>query len=171
MTNESRRFSPVRLGTAGRHGVTWTADYQCMLIGSYGDQYSAVVKERVVPKESPSGETKPSGKFLGGVSDDLEIVQDMIVKDPRKRLAYVLPDVPGAQRSYTHYLNKIETFLQQAFQGSDATGGTCCSVSTIPNYCIINTSKNVHACICPCLEGTPSILHAYSRLEFQHFLS
>lgn len=80
-----------------------------MVIGSYGDQYSQGVKGNVVPKEAIS---KPSGKFLGGVSDDLEIVQDMILKDPRKQLAYVLPDVPGAQRPFSHYMNKIEVFLK-----------------------------------------------------------
>lgn len=93
-----------------------TTDYQCMLIGSYGDQFTVGVKGGVVPKDSPS---KPSGKFLGGLSDDLEIVQDMIMKDPRKHLAYVLPDVPGAQRSYSHYIERIETFLK----GCQNSGG------------------------------------------------
>ena len=83
-----------------------------MLIGSYGNNYSSGIKDRVIPKESISMESKPSGKFLGGVSDDLEIIQELILKDPSKNLAYVLPDVPGAQRSKSHYLNKIETFLK-----------------------------------------------------------
>ena len=36
----------------------------------------------------------------------------MILKDPRKHLAYVLPDVPGAQRPCSHYAKKIEVFLK-----------------------------------------------------------
>ena len=84
-------------------------DSQCMLIGSYGDKYSDSIKDAVVPKMSD----KPGGKFLSGVSDDLELIQDMIRNDPRKQLTYVLPDVPGAQRSASHYLAKIEKLLTE----------------------------------------------------------
>ncbi len=84
-------------------------DYQCMLIGSYGDKYSDGIKDAVVPKQSD----KPGGKFLRGVSVDLEVVQDMIRNDPRKQLVYVLPDVPGAQRSVADYLARIEKFLRE----------------------------------------------------------
>ena len=84
-----------------------STNYQCMLIGSYGDKYST---GDVVPKKSD----KPGGKFLKGVSDDLEIIQDMIRNDPRKNLAYVLPDVPGAQRTAANYLSKIEKLLKES---------------------------------------------------------
>ena len=87
---------------------TLITEYQCMIIGSYGDQYASQIKDRVVPKES----SKPGGKFLRGVTDDLEIVQEMIMNDSRKHLAYVLPDVPGAQRTCSHYISKIEVFLK-----------------------------------------------------------
>ena len=87
-------------------------DYQCMLIGAYGDQYSANVKGDVVPKQQLLP-TKPGGKFLPGVSDDLEIVQELIRKDPRKQLAYVLSDIPGAQRSVANYLFKIESLFKE----------------------------------------------------------
>lgn len=81
----SSSIAEVKLAT------TWTTDYQCMLIGSYGSQYSEAVK--VAPKQLLDG--KPGGQFLKGVSDDLEAVQEMIMNDPRKHLAYVLPDVPA----------------------------------------------------------------------------
>ena len=96
--------------------TTFTTDYQCMVIGSYGNEHSLQVKAGIVPKQ------KPGGQFLGGVSDDLERVQDMIMNDPRKHLAYVLPDVPGAQRSRSYYISKIENFLK-ACQNS---GGRPC---------------------------------------------
>ena len=73
----------------------------------------------MVPKESSA---KPGGKFLGGISDDFEIVQEMIMNDPRKQLAYVLPDVPGAQRPCSHYVNKIKNFLKSCQTSS--SGGT-----------------------------------------------
>ena len=94
-------------------GTMICCDYQCMVIGSYGDKYSDCIKDAVVPKMSH----KPNDKFLGGVSDDLELVQDMIRNDPRKQLAYVLPDVPGAQRSVNHYLAQIEKFLTECSSG------------------------------------------------------
>ena len=96
---------------------TMISIYDCMLIGSYGDKYSDNIKDAVIPKlpEKPMPENeKPSGKFLRGVSVDLELIQDMIRNDPRKHLAYVLPDVPGAQRSVTDYLAKIEKLLKES---------------------------------------------------------
>ena len=88
---------------------TRITEYQCMIIGSYGNQYSAQIKDKVVPKES----SKPGGAFLGGVTDDLERVQEMVMQDHHKHLAYVLPDVPGAQRPRSHYISKIEVFLKK----------------------------------------------------------
>ncbi len=42
-------FSPILQGSAG---ITWTTEYQCMIIGSYGNQFSSQIKGRVIPKES-----------------------------------------------------------------------------------------------------------------------
>ena len=102
-------FSPDRCSSID---PTWICtDYQCMLIGAYGNQYPTNIKEDVVPKQPLL--SKPGGKFLPGVSDDLEIVQELIRKDPRKQLVYVLSDIPGAQRPAADYLSKIEHLFKE----------------------------------------------------------
>jgi hypothetical protein len=121
-------FSPDRRRDGSSIAPTLICtDYQCMLIGAYGDQYPTNVKEDVVPKQPlPS---KPGGKFLPGVSDDLEIVQELIRKDPRKQLVYVLSDIPGAQRSAASYLSKIERLFKE-----------CTSHGGESQYCYIVSS-------------------------------
>lgn len=109
-TTGTREYHPTQYnqtGTAVEFPATWTTDYDCMLIGSHGSEY---LKDKAVPKKS----SKPGGKFLVGVSDDLEIIQDMIGKDPRKNLAHVCSDFPGVQRSRSYYLNRIKTLLKSS---------------------------------------------------------
>ena len=123
-------------------GTMICCDCQCMVIGSYGDKYSDYIKDAVVPKLS----YKPNGEFLGGVSDDLELVQDMIRKDPHKQLAYVLPDVPGAQRSVDHYLAQIEEFLTEcSSSGGKYIRAKALCVLKVYNYSTFYSSLAIYS--------------------------
>lgn len=91
----------------------WTSRIECMLIGSYGDQYSPNLKKRVVAKKAkPSSVGARDSKAPSGlVAGDLDKLQAKICKDSRKVIACVLSDAPGAQQTRSHYLEKIREFL------------------------------------------------------------
>ena len=98
---------------------------ECMLIGSFGDQWDPSIKGRVVSRESRSdeeiqsqceakgirGPLKPSGGFLGGVAKDWDMVQDFIRTCPKCELVYTCPDFAGNQHPKQYYLDRIEALF------------------------------------------------------------
>ena len=117
-----KRIPPLQHVREGKEVCTqpiYTTTCECMLIGSYGDQYKPGVKEKVVPRasckqayEGASATNKRIGPFLRRVSDDLDIVQEYIRQDPLKVPSLVLVDVHGAQKARSYYLSKITGFLK-----------------------------------------------------------
>ena len=103
-----RRNSKKKLSLIMALGLGRIPSCECLLIGSYGDQYEPGVRERVVSRRVRA----TTGPFLEGVADDLDIIQDCIQQDPHKKLSFVFADVPGAQCSRLDYLYRIRKFLE-----------------------------------------------------------
>lgn len=106
---------------------TWSTNYHCMIIGSYGDEgaYSTNIWPRVVCKRSSRS------AFLQEVGRDVESIQDMILEDPHTSLGYVIDVFPGNSYTASQCLSKIERFLQKCKTSNYREGRYCTSCTLI----------------------------------------
>ena len=79
---------------------------ECMIIGAFGTRSSDI---KAVEKKR----SRPDGQYLRGVNEDVEAVQELIRKDPQKRLVYCCTDFPLALKPKREYFDKIKKFLKE----------------------------------------------------------